>query len=710
MTTAKGKESWVDVPASCDFSLSNIPFGICSFPPQDDRPRCCSAIGSMALDLSLLAEAGLLADIEGLSNPMKIFRQESLNTFMSMPKAVWCAVRQRIIELLTKKGGEEEEDMDERLSSNAPLRAAALRPLSTARMHLPAKIGDYTDFYSSKEHAMNVGTLFRSKEHALQPNWLHLPVAYHGRASTVQISGTPVRRPCGQLQKDAKDPTQGSIFGPSRLLDFELEVAFFVGGAPASNSHVGQRITMSNANDRIFGFVLMNDWSARDVQKWEYVPLGPFGSKNFATTISPWVVTTAALEDNGFACMTSNGPVQENPKPLPYLHDDNYGSFDVHLTVKIQSASSSQPELVCQSNFRNLYWNAKQQLVHHAVTGCIMNPGDLLGSGTISGQEISSFGSMLELSWKGSRQVNLGDSGESRTFLKDGDTVILEGWAGDNEKKARVGFGVCQGTLLPALNDDASATVPPSLPSSSSSLRFNNFRLYGYWISSSTWRVRIALAAKGIRYTEVPINLLAKENKDPDYQKKTNAMSQVPVLSCMDSATGKIIHLTQSLSIIDFLEEALDDIGSTLMPVDIRERAFVREIAQIVNSGIQPLQNMALAQQITEESKGTMDGKEFGLKAIRRGLLAIEQLVSSFITEQKDVASRGPFMIGSFAPTLADVCIVPQLYNGRRFGVDVDAICPSLLSAEKACLEHEWFQTSHPDCQSDNPAKQQQQS
>jgi len=324
------------------------------------------------------------------------------------------------------------------------LREKVLLPLSQVQVHLPARIGDYTDFYSSREHATNVGIMFRGKENALQPNWLHLPVGYHGRASSVVVTGTPIVRPCGQLQADRADPSKGSVFGPSKLLDIELEVACLVGGRTPP---LGRPLTMAEAEEHIFGYVVMNDWSARDIQAWEYVPLGPFGAKNFATTISPWIVTADALEP--FRCKTSAG-VQDNPQPLPYLREENYSSYDLALSVDLHTPGSdgkTSITTISRSNFRHMYWTPRQQLVHHAVTGCGMNPGDLLGSGTISGTNPDSYGSMLELTWRGAHSIKLSDGGE-RKFLQDGDAVNLRGHCqGDGY---RIGFGDCSGQILPA--------------------------------------------------------------------------------------------------------------------------------------------------------------------------------------------------------------------------------------------------------------------
>jgi len=317
------------------------------------------------------------------------------------------------------------------IQSDVSLLSSVLVKQSEVEMCLPAQIGDYTDFYSGKEHATNVGIMFRGKENALMPNWVWLPVGYHGRASSVVVTGTPVKRPSGQLC--AKDPPP--VFGTSKRLDFELETAFFVG----PGNRLGEPITIQEAEDHIFGMVLMNDWSARDIQKWEYVPLGPFGAKNFATTISPWVVTMEAL--NPFRC---KGPKQD-PAPLAYLADESESSFDIQLEVTLKT-KTSEPLVVTRSNFKYLYWSMKQQLAHHAVTGCNMTPGDLCGSGTISGASGDSFGSLLELTWNGANSIKF-PNGESRTFLEDGDSVTLRGWA--QGQGFRIGFGECIGVIQP---------------------------------------------------------------------------------------------------------------------------------------------------------------------------------------------------------------------------------------------------------------------
>ncbi len=408
--------AFVDIPSGSDFPLENLPYGV-FIPSGSDRPRPGTAIGDWVVDLHALEEAGLL--------DTAVFSSTTLNNFMAAGRPVWKAVRARLQHLLSADSGE--------LRDNETLRSAAFHRQSDVTMVMPADIGDYTDFYSSREHATNVGTMFRDPDNALLPNWLHLPVGYHGRASSVVISGTDIRRPQGQTKPGDGPP----VFGPCRLLDFELELGFFTG----PGNELGQPITIQNAADHIFGFVLVNDWSARDIQKWEYVPLGPFLAKNFATSISPWIVTLDALEP--FRCA---GPAQD-PEPLPYLKGSGDWSYDIDLEVGIQPEGSAGDDVVCRSNFRYMYWNICQQLAHHSVTGCNIRPGDLLASGTISGPDKGSYGSMLELSWRGTNPIPMSD-GSERKFLQDGDTVVMRGAA--KKDGLRIGFGEVSGRILPA--------------------------------------------------------------------------------------------------------------------------------------------------------------------------------------------------------------------------------------------------------------------
>eukprot|EP00814_Leptocylindrus_danicus_P009677 CAMPEP_0116013970 /NCGR_PEP_ID=MMETSP0321-20121206/6021_1 /TAXON_ID=163516 /ORGANISM="Leptocylindrus danicus var. danicus, Strain B650" /LENGTH=750 /DNA_ID=CAMNT_0003483577 /DNA_START=200 /DNA_END=2452 /DNA_ORIENTATION=+ len=714
-------KSWIKIDPNNDFSLENFPFGICSFPPTN-LPRCCSRIGDYAIDLSILAKyknGALFADVgfETIHEPEKslhmvpptsVFQCETLNAFMQQPKITRVKVRSilqklfRIIEDNDDGGKEEEESLFACLRYDEALRSAALIPMTQVTMHLPAHIGDYTDFYSSKDHATNVGIMFRGKEHALNPNWLHLPVGYHGRASSVFVSGTDVIRPYGQLQKDVADPKSGSVYGPSRMLDFELEVAFFVGGRPREH---GEVISMEEADDHIFGFCLMNDWSARDIQKWEYVPLGPFGSKNFATSISPWVVTLEALEP--FRCASSSG-VTQNPTPLEYLYDPSYdrSMFDIHLMIQIEGEGMLIPETVSISNFNHLYWSARQQLVHHSITGCNMRPGDLLGSGTISGPTPDSLGSMLELSWKGTRKVKLGAgaspslAGHTRTFLRDGDAVIMKGFAGGGSGQCRVGFGECIGTVLPAkTNPKVLQYWHPAHKTDTG--RYSNFKLYNYWRSTSSWRVRIALAAKNIKYEYIAIPLLEGKQKDAIH-KQRNSMAQIPVLEFEDNEeSGKLIRLTQSVAIIEFIDEIFsgDEYGN-IFPADKLSRAFARELVEIVNSGIQPLQNLSLLDKVAADSNSTISKVKFAHYVIENGLEALESLIEKV---HRSKTSLGPFACGGFDPTIADFFIVPQLYNARKYGVDFTKKFPCLINVEKACSRHPWFTESHPDAQPDSP-------
>jgi fumarylacetoacetase len=414
--------SFVPVAPDSHFPIQNLPYGIFS-PTSGEHPRVGVRIGDLVLDLSVVQDCGLL---DSARLPEGIFSAPVLNPFMELEVENRRAVRLLVHGLLR-----EEEPT---LRDDATLRARALLPADTVTMHLPVAVRDYTDFYSSREHATNVGIMFRGKENALMPNWLHLPVGYHGRASSIGISGQPVVRPCGQtLPPDAEAPT----FGPSRLMDFELEMGFFIGGGNAQ----GDPVPVNEAADHIFGMVLVNDWSARDIQKWEYQPLGPFNAKNFATSISPWVVTMEALAP--FRC---DAPGQE-PAPLPYLQEADRHTFDINLAVEIKAEGQGDGLQVCASNFKHLYWTMAQQLAHHTVTGCNLDTGDLLASGTISGPDKGSFGSMLEITWRGTEPVTL-PGGQQRKFLADGDTVTMTGWCqGDG---FRVGFGEVSNLILPA--------------------------------------------------------------------------------------------------------------------------------------------------------------------------------------------------------------------------------------------------------------------
>lgn len=417
--SVKLRKSWVEVPSHSDFTIHNLPYGIFS-EPRNTQARMGVALGDQVIDLTVLADLGYFDDIRFDPN---VFKRSSLNEFMSLGKAVTNHVRERLQELFA--------------SDNHSLKSKAadiLFPVHQTTLYNPVEVPDYTDFYSSLEHAHNVGSMFRGPENALMPNWKHLPVAYHGRASSIVVSGTPIHRPRGQtMPPDAQKP----VFGPSKRMDFELEMAFVVG----QGTELGESVTTEKAEDYIFGFVLFNDWSARDIQKWEYQPLGPFLGKNFGSSISPWVVPIEALEP--FRC---KGPHQE-PEVLPYLKTSRAHSFDIQLQVAIQP-EKGESHIVCRSNFKYLYWNICQQLAHHTVNGCPVRVGDMYASGTISGPEPGTYGSMLELSWAGKNPVQIGDD-QTRTFLEDGDTVIMRGFS-DNDNAIRVGFGEVRSKLLPA--------------------------------------------------------------------------------------------------------------------------------------------------------------------------------------------------------------------------------------------------------------------
>jgi fumarylacetoacetase len=411
--------SFIPVDPASDFPIQNLPYGV--FSARGLAPRVGVAIGDYVLDLWELEQDGRFAFGE-----IGVFSQGSLNPFMALGPKMWSKTRARISELLRHDHPE--------LRDNDELRKLALVPMRDVRLHLPITVSGYTDFYSSKEHATNVGVMFRGKDNALQPNWLHMPIGYNGRASTVVVSGTEVKRPRGQL----KPPNvEVPSFGPCKRLDFELEMGVVVGQA----SKMGEMLTEGQAEKMIFGFVILNDWSARDIQQWEYVPLGPFLAKAFATSISPWVVTREALEP-----FRLHGPEQK-PEPLPYLRQAQPNNYDMELDVSLRAAGMNEAQNICRTNFKYMYWSSVQQLVHHASSGCAMNVGDLLGSGTISGPEKQQRGSLLEISWNGTEPVEL-DGGIKRSFLEDGDSLVMRGWCqGDGY---RVGFGEVEGTILPA--------------------------------------------------------------------------------------------------------------------------------------------------------------------------------------------------------------------------------------------------------------------
>ncbi len=415
--------SFVPVAPESHFPIQNLPYGVFRR-RSGGPPHVGVAIGDQVLDLTLLEDEGLLDGAPWRGR--RVFQGPTLNPFMALGRPAWQEARSRISLLL--------RDSEPTLRDRADLRNRVLVPMREVDMLLPVEIGDYTDFYSSREHATNVGTMIRGAEQALNPNWLYLPVAYHGRASSVVISGTDLHRPQGQAKPgDAATPT----FGPSRSLDFELEMGFVIG----PGNELGRPVPVAAAAEHIFGMVLVNDWSARDIQAWEYVPLGPFLSKNFGTSISPWVVTLDALEPFGTA-----GPVQD-PPPFPYLQAPGPWAFDIHLEVYLQGEKMPRPHRISASNLRSMYWNIAQQLAHHTVNGCNLRTGDLLATGTISGPTPDSAGSLLELAWRGSRPLAF-PGGEQRAFLHDGDRVTLTGWC--QGAGYRVGFSEVTGKVLPA--------------------------------------------------------------------------------------------------------------------------------------------------------------------------------------------------------------------------------------------------------------------
>ena len=416
------RKSWINVPENSDFPIQNIPFGV--FITKEDVITIGTRIGNCAIDMGALQQLGYFEGIE-LTDDM--FMQDTLNDFISDGKKTWRLVRNRLAELF--------DENNPKLRDNSAHREIIIFKVEDIEMLLPVQIGDYTDFYSSKEHATNVGKMFRDPENALLPNWLHIPVGYHGRSSTIVPSGIPVHRPYGQTLPNGET---NPVFGPSKLVDFELETAFITTDA----NLMGEPIPVEEAEEHIFGMVLFDDWSARDIQKWEYVPLGPFLAKNFASSISPWIVTMDALEP-----FRVKGP-EQSPTPLPYLQQKGNKAFDINLEVAIKPEHTVET-IVSRSNFKYMYWSMSQQLAHHTINGCRINSGDMMGSGTISGPTEDSFGSMLELTWGGQKPIQMND-GSERKFINDNDTVIIRGYCQNDQ--VRIGFGEVSSKLLPAIN------------------------------------------------------------------------------------------------------------------------------------------------------------------------------------------------------------------------------------------------------------------
>jgi fumarylacetoacetase len=414
------RKSWLDVDANSDFPIQNIPFGV--FLTKENIVTVGTRIGNYAIDLGALQQ---LDYFEGIDLTDDVFMQDTLNDFISDGKKTWRLVRNRIADIFDANNA--------KLRDNKKHCDIVIFKMEDVEMQLPVYIGDYTDFFSSKEHATNTGTMFRDPENALLPNWLHIPVGYHGRSSTIVPSGIPVHRPNGQTLPNGESLP---VFGPSKLVDFELETAFITTDANA----MGDNIPVGEAEDYIFGMVLLNDWSARDIQKWEYVPLGPFLAKNFASSISPWIVTMDALEP--FRCAS---PRQE-PTPLKYLQQKGDHGFDINLEVAIQPEKADY-QVISRSNFKYMYWTMSQQLAHHTSNGCRVNSGDMMGSGTISGPTPDSYGSMLELTWGGKNPIQLND-GSERKFINDGDTVVMKGFC--QNENVRIGFGEVSTKLLAA--------------------------------------------------------------------------------------------------------------------------------------------------------------------------------------------------------------------------------------------------------------------
>lgn len=413
--------SWLTVPENSDFPPENLPYGIIRNAYL--TPRAATRIGDTIIDLAFLAESGYFSEVA--PDLDRTLHRDNLNDFIALGRPVWKAFRERLQEIFSAENNE--------LKDKVVFRNQALFAISEVEMMNPVHIGDYTDFYSSIEHATNVGLMFRDPKNALLPNWKHLPVAYHGRSSSIVVSGNNIHRPKGQINPSNTDPQ----FSASLNMDFELEMAFIVG----KDNNLGTIVSTAEAEDHIFGLVLFNDLSARDIQRWEYAPLGPFLSKNFGSVISPWIVTLEALQP-----FRTPGPVQD-VKVLPYLEFEGNKNFDINLEVWIQPETADAKQ-VCSSNFKYLYWNMCQQLAHHTINGCNMRVGDMCASGTISGPSKDSYGSLLEITWNGRDKITYSD-GKARTFLEDNDTVVMKAFA--EKEGLRIGFGESRTKILPAI-------------------------------------------------------------------------------------------------------------------------------------------------------------------------------------------------------------------------------------------------------------------
>ncbi|GJM26475.1 MAG: fumarylacetoacetase [Phycisphaerae bacterium] len=426
--------SWVEGADGSGSPIQNLPYGV--FSHGGSSPRVCAKIGFFAVDLSVLHDEGLFADT--LVAEENVFARDALNDFMAMGQDAWRSVRRRLVSLLLADSATDSCDdvvaPDRALRDNADLQAKAMVSIGRSKMHMPTRVGNFVDFYSSKEHATNIGSMFRDPSNPLLPNWVHIPIGYNGRSSSVVVSGTDIVRPCGQTKADDADAPS---FGPCRLLDIELEMGFYTGPA----NELGAPIPASKVADNVFGMGIVNDWSARDIQKWEYVPLGPFLGKSFATSVSPWVVPLDALEP-----FRVPQPVQE-PDVLPYLRVDGDWGLDIDLQVELSSAKMEEEMTICRTNFKYMYWTIMQQLVHQTSNGTNVAPGDLYGSGTVSGPTPDSYGSLMEICWKGTKPLKL-PTGEERKFLADGDTVRMSGVC--NAPNFKIGFGEVSGTILPA--------------------------------------------------------------------------------------------------------------------------------------------------------------------------------------------------------------------------------------------------------------------
>lgn len=881
----------------CDFTIYNIPFGVFSLPmikknddnktttktvvtttkstseggtttrttettttttsspPSSkqqhyDQTRCCTRIGNTIIDLSILEECQVFAHIDGLKS--NTFNQSTLNKFISHNQSIWIDVRKCLQEILICN------PINNILYNNHIMKSKALYHINHVKIHIPIHIGDYTDFYASMNHAINVGTMFRGVDNALPMNYKYIPIGYHGRSSTIYPSHTNIHRPRGQILKSPSSVPPTPTYDVTHKLDYEMEIGAILGGniihdndddhidndninndIHNENQYINQYpISMNDAKQCIFGYILLNDWSSRDIQQWEYIPLGPFTSKNFATSISLFIITKISFDGgihnnidslSKYTCQyiksskdmqsqehTISTTNNNDPIPFPYLQDTNSSDnendpnhsstsmslYDIQLTVSIQTntqldatspkktSSSSNDNnntttLLTKTNTKYLYWNTAQQIAHHTVTGCRMRVGDVLGSGTISGTTEDSKGSLLELSYNGTKPILLNDN-TTRTFLQDNDTIIMKGYCygkpiktettttneskhTDNNTMIRIGFGSCIGTILPpvplsliqssstttnettttsmidtpvkatTISNTTTTNIPKTTSIKKPIERYQRFILYGHDKSSLMWSVRIALNVKRISYKMISsINEIPNEYEGRAEYMKNNLLGHVPLLQYTDTYTNQILYVSQPMAIITLLDNIYQSDRYSLIPsssIQIISLAF--QIVEMTNTNMPSEEDLMLLLLRKEDNDWSQqrDGQSFSTmeNQMKAGLAMIEHVVRSihnknntvndsyhsmmddnninYVTAVTTVSSSHDdnngtgcclYCLGTLAPTIVDVYIIPKLHHAKcMYSIsDLETICPTLLQIKSLCYQQHplWFEPElHPE-------------